>query len=142
MRSHLIAKYQIEAWLIRQRRAARRRIDPHGPERVQVRDANVTQKELNAVIETVVEVDFGDGDVKCDLRLRPVELIERPFDDAVSLRIGIDHDGIVRNIRQDADPWQKRAPAASAATATASSETGALAARSLPIAGRPGRARR
>ena len=101
MRSQLIAKHDIEAWTVPERRAAARRIDPYGPESVQIRDSDVTQKELHAVLEIVVKVDFGDGHVDGDLCDRAIELIERPLDNTVSLRVGIDHDRIVRDVRQD-----------------------------------------
>ncbi|MGH6794473.1 MAG: hypothetical protein ACREDH_04560, partial [Methylocella sp.] len=48
--------------------------------------------------------------------MRAIELIERSFDDPVIFRVGIDHDRIIRDIRQDPHPWQKRFPAAWAAT--------------------------
>src|SRR5208337_4602949 len=105
MRGKLVAKQKIEAWLVRKRRAARRRVDPHNAQLIWGSTScrkwciETAQKELHAILEGVVERDFGDRYIEGDLCLRAIELVERPFDDAVSFRIGIDHDRIVRDIR-------------------------------------------
>ena len=44
-------------------------------------------------------------------KLRPVELAQRPFDDAVALLIGIDQQGVVDDIGGDPDTWQHALPA-------------------------------
>jgi hypothetical protein len=44
------------------------------------------KKKLNAIVQSIVERDFGDGCVNTDLRLRLVELPDRLLDETIVFR--------------------------------------------------------
>src|SRR5271165_774730 len=124
MRGELGANHKIEAWLVRKRRAARRRVNRLDAIGKRIQSIEAAQKELHAITEVVVKRDFGDRHVEGNLCLRAIDLVERPFDDTVTVRIRIDDDRIVRDIRQNPDPWHKRT---STARASATSPKSAAA---------------
>ena len=66
------------------------------------------EEKLYPVVELIVQVHFGDGDVDCDLQFWPVELNERPFDELVFIGPRIDEHRVVGYIGRDPDIGQLR----------------------------------
>src|SRR5262249_21908802 len=59
------------------------------------------EEELHAVSKIVVERDLGDCRVDRDLELWTIELRQRPRDDLVIFRAGIDQQRVARDIGRD-----------------------------------------
>ena len=69
------------------------------------------EKELNAELKLVGEVDFGDRGVDRDLQLRLIHLLQRRFDDLVVALVGVNQQRVVDDVRRDPDVLQDRRPA-------------------------------
>ena len=69
-------------------------------------DAAALEEELSAVAEAVVEGDLGDDGVDADLEGEDIDLVEHGLDGVVLGGGGVEQDGVVFSVGNDADGVQ------------------------------------
>src|SRR5262249_44765677 len=86
---------RIDCWRLRSRRIERRAVV--GPQS----QITTCQKELNAIVQVIIERDLGNCRIDGDLHLRPVDLLDRPFNNSVVFPARINQQAVIDDVWRD-----------------------------------------